>query len=490
MTTPAQALRGAIEACHRAGAAARLERWRDATEDHAPGAGEDAAWLASERADEALEEALDSGEVDADEHAWLVRQRAYVARARRLDFAHRRLREDLGAAALPGGEPLHLADELGALALSDDPLHRGETGLALARAVEPAARRFVAAHLDVERIGRPTLLLDVGGVFAIGTPVKKPEPDAFVAVAVAFLHDTADAAEDAVRWHTRGLGAGAPLPWHALVRGLRARKLDASTRANARFHHAAAAFRRLGFEDDMGARMRAEVDSGGAGPFATLACLHVPRDVRVAQPPGDWGVLSDVYAADGVGQALGVALALAPLPPELRWPVGAGVPGALGALASGLWANRTHLVRLQGLSRPEAERVARVAATVVLLNARVWAALAAAPTGDAPETGSRMEQLSSVLGEALRCDLPPALASLLGADIVLARAKAREHLAGLALAIGLRERYDEDWFLNRRTEEPIRGAGQRGNRLTPEDFCAEFATDLAAAAPRVVELVA
>lgn len=492
MTTPAEAVRDAIEGCHRAAAAARLQRWRDPSADEAPADGEYLEWLASDRVDEACAEALDTGEIDAEQHAWLGRHARAIKRDRHLAAARRRLRAALREATLPGGGPLRLANELGALALSDDPLHRAESGRALERAMAPAARRFVHAHIALERVGAPKPGLDTGGIYGARTPAADApaKKDALVEHADAFLRDTADAAEDAVRWCVRGLGPGSPLPWHTLVRGLRARDLDAPQRARDRFRHAAGAFRRLGFEDDMNARMRAEVDRGGALPFAALACMQVPRDVRVAHAGGDWGVVSDVCAASGVGRALGIALALRTLPVELRWPLGGCVPGAFGVLASGLWADRTHLTRVQGLTRPEAERVARVAGAFVLLTARFSTAVAVSRAAEVIDVDQRMELLAGALREALHCDVPPTLAGLFAADLDAARDRAHEQLAGLALAAGLRDRFDEDWFMNHRAQEPLRGAGQRGNTLSLDSWCEETGVTLARAAPRAVELVA
>lgn len=494
MTTPAQAVRLAVERCHRAIAAARLQRWRDPGDDAAPGCAEDLAWLASERGAEALAESLDTGELDADSHVWLARHVRALTREFALGGARRTLRADLGAAVLPGGEPLHLAGELGALGLSDDPTRRSETARMLVRAFDAPARALVDAHLARERMHAPKPALDFGGLWSPGStaPVSEspPRDDRVVLAARAFLRDTADAAEDSVRWHVRGLGAASPVPWHALVRGLRARDLDAPSRARERFRHAAGALRRLGFEGDMNARMRAEVDRGSALPFAGLACLHAPRDVRVGQSPGEWGVLADVCAADGVGRALGVTLALPTLPVELRWPLGAGVPGAMGALVAALWADRVHLARVQGLTRPAAERVARVAGAFVLLRARFHAAVALAPEVDTPTASARVQALAALASDALRCDVPPALAGLCAADLDVARDRAEEHLSALALAVGLRGRYDEDWFLNRRVEDPIRGAGQRGNALSLEAWCKELGVSLGAASSRGAELVA
>lgn len=476
----------------------RLRRWRDPRDDERPRTAERVAWLAGDGAREALAEALGSGEVDAEAHRWIERQAAHVVREASNEDARRWMRQELGEAELPGGTPLYFADELGALALSDDPAHRDATGSGLAAALRPLAGRLVERSLAAERAARPEAALDFGGLGPAHAETKlegaaateaKLETDR-VAAARAFLEHTVDAADDAVAWQVRGLGVGRPVPWHALVRGLRARELGAPTLTRARLHRVAAVWRRLGFEDDMNARMRAESDRGGVLPFASVACLHAPRDVRVAQLPRDWGVLADACAAQGVARALAQALALPTHPAELRWLLPGGVAGALGALALQLWAEREQLVRLQGLTRTEAERVARVAGAFSLLVTRAWAALATAPLDDARGAGRRMELLATVLGEALRCDVSPAVAALVGADARAAQSRSLEHLGGLALAAGLRERHDEDWFLDPRVEETIRGAGQRGNALSIEALCEELRVELGAAAARANELVA
>jgi hypothetical protein len=78
---------------------------------------------------------------------------------------------------------------------------------------------------------------------------------------------------------------------------------------------------------------------------------------------------------------------------------------------------------------------------------------------------------------------------MLGADRVEARRRAREALAGLALHVGLRERFDADWFRNPRSEEVLRGGCAPGNRLTPEQLCAELGVGAEVAPARAIELV-
>jgi hypothetical protein len=321
-------------------------------------------------------------------------------------------------------------------------------------------------------------------------PAPRDLPDEpWLADAAIFLSQTDAAADDAVRYCTRSLKPGKLIDWHLLLRGLRAPELDSANGARQRWQRAAAWLRMLGFEPELQARMRAEPDRGGALPFTHTVSLAVPRDQRVAQISIDYGVASDVFAAEGVGRALGLAICFTVLPAELRWPTAASVAGSLGGLALQLWGDREHLTRVQGMTSAEAERVGRLAGTLALLSARGWAAMALMKAPGADAAGARLEALAETLGRALCCDLPPGVAGLLGANRVLARARAQELLAGLALHVALRERFDADWFRNPRSAELLRNACERGNTLSPEGFCAELSTSWAAAAARAVELV-
>jgi hypothetical protein len=235
--------------------------------------------------------------------------------------------------------------------------------------------------------------------------------------------------------------------------------------------------------------MRAEPNRSGALPIATVLMLAVPRDLRVAQINIDYGVASDVLAAEGVGRALGLSLVHSALPPELRWPLGAGVAGALGGLALQLWGDRDHLARVQGMSSAEAERVGRLASTLSLLQARAWTAIALTELTKTDEAQARLEAFAGSLGRALCCDLPPGVAGLLGANRVHARCRAQEVLAGLALHGALRNRFDADYYRNPRSAELLRSLCEQGNALSIEGLCGELATSLSVAAARAMELV-
>jgi len=49
----------------------------------------------------------------------------------------------------------------------------------------------------------------------------------------------------------------------------------------------------------------------------------------------------------------------------------------------------------------------------------------------------------------------------------------RAALAAPAIAMALRERYDEDWFRNPRVAEPLRAAATRGGTLAVERWAEE-----------------
>jgi hypothetical protein len=61
---------------------------------------------------------------------------------------------------------------------------------------------------------------------------------------------------------------------------------------------------------------------------------------------------------------------------------------------------------------------------------------------------------------------------------------------GLALHVTLRERCDEDFWRNPRTQEPIRIVCGRGHAVTAAEACADLGVDLSLAARRAEELVA
>jgi hypothetical protein len=502
----AQALRSALEAFWAGEARAMLEAVRG---EHGgePESRRHGRFLASESAREAFEEAQTSGELSAHEAALL---RCHLDRAQHALLAlaaDERTSHALARVVLSPDEAHPLPEELARMARADDGKRRAELASKLERAVLPIAHEAVAAHARAEapllvRVEQPTrqalstsepgrsgLILSPFSPDALREPKRDLPELSFAADAAEFLRATKDAAEDAARYSVRALKPARELDWHLLLRGLRAPELDSPRGARERWRRGAAWLLGLSLQRELSARVRAEVDRAAPLPWPQVVCLALPRDVRVAQSAIDYGVASDTLAAGGVGEGLGFALTLPGLPPELRWPVGACLAGALGALARQLWGDLGHLTRVQGLSRPEAERVGRVAGTVTLLHARALVALSLIAFDEGDSGATRCEKLAQALSDALCCELTPAVAGLLGKDRVLARARAHEALAGLSLHLALRERCDEDWFRNPRTEELLRELCGRGNFQSPVEACRELGTGFGAAAKRAIELV-
>lgn len=487
-----------------------MQRLRDPGDDAAPPSRARGRWLASTAGAEALEEALESHELDATEADWLKRQRNAVRHALEALPAQARLRRVLAQARLASDEPLDLRAQLARLSRSDDVAACGRLARELEHALRPIALEHVAAHMRAEepwleapvprsqtagqapaRVASSGLLIvSAYSIEAMAQPATRDLPAApWLADAEAFLSQTDGAADDALRRCLRAFRPGKLIDWQLVLRGLRAPELDSSQGAARRWQRAAAWLGALGFERELQARVRAEPDRGALLPVATLLPLAPPRDVRVAQSTIDHGVSSDVLAAEGVGRALGLALVHPALPAELRWPVGASGAGALGGLALQLAADREQLMRVHEMGAAEAERVARAAGTLALLFTRVWVALALVKAGAAEDARSRLEQIAGAVGRALCCDLPPGIAGLLAADRVLSRQRAPEALAGFALHVGLRERYDADFYRNPRSEEFLRAGCERGNGVQPDALCAEAGASLGAAATRAIELV-
>jgi hypothetical protein len=510
MARAAHALRSALEQFLTAEHGQRLARLRDPGDDAIPRERARGRWLLSEAADEAFHDADRSGELKASEAAWLLNHRTAIRYALSALPAAARLRARLAGASMPSGDSLRLSENLARIASADDAQRRASVARELEHALRPFSLEHVAALARAEQpllVARapdpataPAAASRAGGLLIVSAfdpevirehaPRDLPQlPE--LASASRFLAATDAAAQDAIERACRGLGRHKPLPWHVLLRALRAPELDSESGRQQRWRRAALFLRELGFERELNARVRAEPDRGASLPFTTLVAQAPPRDVRVAQGTIDYGIASDVLAAEGVARALGLALAHPALPVELRWPseLDPHPAGALGALALAVWGQPIHLTRVQGLVASAAERVGRVAGTCVLLFVRACCAIAVAPLADADSPQARLEALAEALGRALCCDIPLGIAGLLGADRVAARALAIEQLAGLALFAALRERCDEDWYRNPRSAELLRAGCTRGHGTSPQAWCAELATTLDAAAAQGEALV-
>ena len=510
-------LREAIEAFHRGESAAELARAREPSGDLEPSSVRHALRLLSNEGADALAEARERAELPQDELAWLGLQRPGIRTQLARSRLERAARKRLAAISSTTGGHLELGEELSRIARIADLRSRDEACRVLETVLRPLAETRASAqsrlesleHVDIPRQApKPHSELEPGPepkserssfliVSAFDSDILSPPhrglpPLPWLVHAQTFLEQTDAAADDAVRFLVRNVHARSStgaIPWHTLIGALRASELDSEVGRKERWLRTSAWLRKLGFEEAMSARLRAETDHGAVVPLSRALCIDPPRDVRLAQTPRDFGVVSDVCAAEVVARGLAHALAHVALPPELRYPVGASVAGSIGTLGMLAWIDRQQLRRLQGLTSAQSERVSRIGATAVLLWARLCASLALMPASEPEQPRARLELLTDTVGRALCARIEPGIAGVLAPDLIYARARALEALCGVASATGLREQLNADWYRNPRTDDLLRGLAQRGNRLSPEAMCSELGCGLADASARAIELV-
>jgi hypothetical protein len=291
--------------------------------------------------------------------------------------------------------------------------------------------------------------------------------------AAKFLSASDDAAREMTQWLTRSAAPSGKGGWPALASALRMSALDGLAKPTRRVFRVSEGARRLGFERDMNSRLRIERSIPLLAPRSICIALSVPRDVRLTLPSLDYGVLSDLAAARAVGEGLALALVSPALSEILARPVASGVSASLGVLFLQLRADRGYLIRVEGHSPDVAERLARHAAVFVLLSTRLSAAIFVAEQNSSSER-ERLLQLTAAGDRALGCELPAGLISLAALVSGFDGADFDADACGLAAHAALRERFDEDWFVNPRVSEVLRGACARGNLLDGRDFCAEL----------------
>jgi hypothetical protein len=307
-----------------------------------------------------------------------------------------------------------------------------------------------------------------------------PAPQSAIELASEFLASTDDATREMTRWIVR------PEAWHVLLRALRAPTLDGLAKPARRVARIANGLRSLGFERDLNARVRAETAEGVFDPRVRVVAQAVPSDIRVVQSKLTHGVMSDVYAAHGVGHGLALALVSPALPDLLRRPVVPGVADALGMTFMQLRADPEYL-RREGLEPLWVEKLGRHAGILLLLEARLQAALSLVATRVRRES-EWSEQLTAALERALGVQVPAGLATLLAWSVPPGTTAFEACAAGLAVQVGLRERFDADWYRNPRVSEVLRGAAMRGTTLSLAALLDELGVAASAAIGRSIEL--
>ncbi len=425
-------------------------------------------WLVSERAEESLANALSQGELSPGDHAAIA---AHMARAQlELSLAEGRARV-LAWPATPlavEGETRPVHAMMREWLASEAAPKRMRIAREISSSIPPVIEAWVRAreHADasagalLRRLAAPRHA-DAGPEGGVG------------ALAQTFLRDTQDLAQEAVAYCCSRSGVDSSDGTEALWAISAPRYRSIFAREN-RMRRVGNDWDALGLRRTLSSHARAAPAHPGVMPLTHVLVASAPRDVRVCAPAFEHGVASELATADAVGRAVGVVHASAALPIWLRHATVASVARTIGGLGALMFAEPLFLTRVRGLSRRESEEVSRFAATYCLLDARLTAAsvLARALYGNNWLTGA-----ADLAATALTRTLPHALGAWLVTRVSPGAAlRAKVH----AFAIGrtLREQFDEDWFRNPRSGEPLRGAAARAGDFSVEAFAAELSADI------------
>jgi hypothetical protein len=452
--SPVEELRDALGQSLRDGALGRLHRWRGGEAASADGPRSRLQWLRSGRATDALDEARSLRLVTPSAAAALE---AHLARIR-LEASMAPARDALDT-VLEGD--VHFSDARLPLreAVAQWPASPPPVRAALQAALARVAARATVPLSDA--------IAEASSGFGGSThPDAGPPAAELLSIAEGALAASDGAADEAVAW----LGAK---DLAGLVHALRAADLDGLFSPRERWRRVAADVAGLGFERDLGARVRVEPAHRGITPRVRVAAPDPPRDVRLGPCDAEHGLVSELAAAEGLGRALALALTSPGLPVELRWPLDGTVPRALGTAFAQILTHRAGVRRMRDLAARECERVARLVASTILLETRACAASVVLLASVGVSERGRREGAPEVMRRALRVEVPPPLAVLVAGTPWGAPARLRGRLGGLAAWHALRERYDEDWYRNPRAEEVIRAGAQRGGGVSVEVWLGE-----------------
>jgi hypothetical protein len=298
-----------------------------------------------------------------------------------------------------------------------------------------------------------------------------------------FLEATQELAREAIsfgeRAHDQRVETGLDALWLALgqdLRGLVPRE--------GRLRRLAAEWEPLGMRRLLSARARASVDH--AGPFLApqLITLEAPTQLRVSACEREYGLASELTSAEVIGRALGVAHGSASLPYATRFAAVGTVARSVGALAVQRMMAPHFLRKLRGLSVRESEQVARLCALWFLLDARLSAAQVLARGIRGP---TALDEITAIAERALLGSMQRGSAATLLIR-VSGGAAFRSKAHAPALVWAFRERFDEDWYLNPRTAEPLRGALAQAGELAIESFAEELGSSVDKGIAKLSEL--
>jgi hypothetical protein len=476
MEHPADQLRDAIEAFRHDETMERARRWRDVdgAESEAAVASRHRRLADVDRARALLDEAVEAG-IDETSAAAL---RAHVARAAadvKLAAGRDALERAARARLRFGREAGSVDDALGALG-SDDPERARMAAGALSDLADRIGLTLAQAKEASDEVGL--------SVFRGGDrpPDAGPAGPALVELAESLIVSTEDVAHEA-----RGWLAPPERSAHALLSRLAQQEAARFAPPRDRYRRWSNGISALGFERDLAARVRVAGTHPFPGPRARILFARVPGDLRIFEAPREWGVASELAAGAALGRALAHALTTPALPLEHRRPLAATVARGVGVILAQLLADRVYLVRSRGLTGADADRLGRAAGAMLLLSARCRAAAVVA-RGGSRNVGELEENAAAALSRALGADVSIALARLAVVTPAASGPRFRATLHGMSIAWQMRERFDEDWFMNPKVAEPLRAATAQGGLLAIEELSESLGATPDLAPKRLAEL--
>lgn len=338
------------------------------------------------------------------------------------------------------------------------------------QAMGPELERHAAALLRFRSQADASVAALFAEIGATRHPDAGPEGGADEA-ARAWLADSAELSREALAFSQRALAAeghaGLDHLWVALglpFQGLFPRE--------SRFRRLAAEWEPLGLRRLLSTHGRAAADHSGPFLAPHVVALSPPRDVRVSAAAREYGLASELAAAEAIGRAVGLVHGSEALPFPVRFASVGTVARAVGSLAVLRLTSPRYLRKVRELSSRESDLIARIACTYYLLESRLSAAAVLArrltPSSSLDEAAALAER--ALLGPVPRGSALLVLRVSPGGPF---RAKA----LAPALSAALREQYDEDWYANPRASEPLRGALLRAGTFSVEGFATELGAD-------------
>ncbi len=474
MSSAATRLRRAVESFRRGQGLLYLSRIGGLPEERVPAR----QWLASEVGIEALLEARKHGELSDAEDAALCAHMARAALEARFDAARSAALRLSARGVRVGNEGRRLDDVC--LEWSKQPSLAQRN--VLTRALEPHfhdfARSIVAARAEAER--------HAGSLLQRLSPARHADAGPVGGNAEAaerWLAQTQDLAEEAFGFVRREHRVEAEQGLETLF-ALTGASLSGLVPRPGRMRRLAADWEPLGLRRQLRSFGRTAADHPGPSPTSHVVTLSAPSEIRVSASALEFGLASELLAADAIGRATGYAHASAALPVALRHAAVGTVSRTLGQLGVLRFADPLFLRKTRGLSARESHTVARLSAAFCLAESRLLAASVLVRAGSDDKALERASELAS---RALLGSVPVGWGSILVTRLSPG-GPFRAKMWAPGFAFLLRERFDEDWFLNPRAAEPLRGALARAGEFSVEAWAEEQGVHLEQGPKRLAEL--